>query len=240
MHAKDILKQTKHRPFSYPNSPWKFYQEWNNAIFLHWEVTPELIMPLIPKGLDLDTINGKTWVSLVAFDMTNIGIKNLPKAPYISDFHEINIRVYTICKGKHNVHFIGIEGSKKSSCKILKTLSKLPYQYSKMKRTPICYESKNEASNNSFFIEFKLENSSISKDKTDLWLTERYTLVQDQQNTIMEYDVHHLEWPLQVISIEKLEVNYPRFNQLIGHKPDRVHYSSGVKVLTWNKKKHIL
>jgi len=240
MHVKDILKQTKHRPFSYPDQPWKFYQEWNNAIFLHWKVNPELIIPLIPKGLGLDTINGKTWVSLVAFDMNNIGIRNLPKAPYISDFHEINIRIYTIFKGKPNVHFISIEGSKKSSCKILKNLSKLPYQYSKMKRTSCSYESINQATNNLFYIEFKLESTPIIKDKTDLWLTERYALVKDYQDQIVEYDVHHLEWPLQTIGIENLEINYTLFSQLIGGKPDRVHYSTGVKVLTWDKKKHIV
>jgi uncharacterized protein YqjF (DUF2071 family) len=218
MIAKDILKQTKHRAFMYPQRPWKFYQEWNKAIFLHWEVAPKLIQSLIPKGLGLDTIHGKTWISLVAFDMNNVGIRHLPKPPYVTDFHEINIRVYTICKGKPNVYFLSMEGSKRSSCKVLKTLFKLPYQYSKMKRHLFSYESKNKVSNNSFYIEFKLENTPISKDETDIWLTERYALVQDYRTNIIEYDVHHLEWPMQAITVEKLELNYPQFNQLIGRK----------------------
>ena len=240
MKPKAILEHIEHRPFQLASRPWKFYQEWNKVIFLHWEVNPELIRPLIPQGLDLDIINDKTWISLVAFDMNNIGIRNFYKAPYISDFHEINIRVYTICNGKPNVHFLSIEASKRSSCKILKTLSKLPYQHSEMNRTLHSYESKNEKSNNTFFIEYKLEDSPINKDKTDLWLTERYALVQEQRNKIIEYDVHHLEWPMQAISIEKLKLNYPKFNELIGRNPDRVHYSKGVQVLTWDKKKHLL
>jgi hypothetical protein len=106
-----------------------------------------------------------------------------------------------------------------------------------MKRSLVSYESKNEALKNSFYIEFKLENTPISKDETDIWLTERYALVQDYRTNIIEYDVHHLEWPMQAITVEKLELNYPQFNQLIGRKPDRVNYSTGVQVLTWDKKR---
>lgn len=240
MNARDILKETKHRTFVYPDRPWKYYQEWNRAIFLHWEVEPNLILPMLPKDIQLDTINKKTWLSIVAFDMNNIGSRIMPKPPYISDFHEINIRTYVQHESKPGVYFLNMEGSKRSSCKVLKALSKLPYQYSKMKRTPFTFESRNNASNDSFYIEFKIEHTPVNKDEADVWLTERYTIHQDYKNNIMEYDVHHLEWPLQAISIEKLEINYPQFSKIIGGKPDRVHYSTGVKVLTWDRKKHIL
>jgi uncharacterized protein YqjF (DUF2071 family) len=237
MNAKDILKQTKHRAFMYPSRSWKFYQEWNNTIFLHWEVAPSLIQPYLPESLKLDTINGKTWISLVAFDMNHVGLRSMPKLPYVSNFHEINIRAYTICEGKPSVYFLNMEGSKRSSCVVLKVLSKLPYRYSKMKRTSFSYESENRTSNDFFYIEYGLENQPILKDETDLWLTERYTLLQDYKHHIIEYDVHHLEWPMQRIRIKNLELDYPRFNPLIQNEPDRVHYSTGVQVLTWDKKR---
>jgi hypothetical protein len=92
-------------------------------------------------------------------------------------------------------------------------------------------------SNEFFYVEFALQNHSISKDETDLWLTERYALFQDYQSHIIEYEVHHLEWPMQEIKIKKLELEYPRFNSLLHNNPDRVHYSTGVQVLTWDKKR---
>ena len=238
MKASEILKHTKHRPFKAPKRSWKFYQEWNKAIFMHWEIEPKLITSLLPRGLELDTINGKTWVSLVAFDMNNIGVRSLPKMPHISDFHEINIRVYIAYKGKPAVYFLNMEGSKRSSCSILKMISKFPYQYSKMKRTSFSYESENDTQNDSFYTEYRLDHNVINKDETDIWLTERYAVFQDYKNNIIEYDVHHAEWPIESIDIKKLKLNYPKFNHLIHNKPDRIHYSKGVKVLTWDKKKH--
>ncbi|RKE98667.1 YqjF family protein [Ichthyenterobacterium magnum] len=239
MKASELLKHTKHRPFEIPKRPWKFYQEWNKAIFLHWEVNPELIKPMLPKGVKLDVLNGKTWVSLVAFDMNNIGIRSLPKLPHISDFFEINIRVYTVCNRKPSVYFLSMEGSKKSSCKVLKAVSKFPYRYSEMKRTNFNYDSKNTINNDHFYTEYRL-GDQLHKDDTDIWLTERYAVFQDHKKNLIEYDVHHIEWPLQSISLKNLVVNYPKFNHIINNNPDRVHYSKGVQVITWDKKKHTL
>jgi len=238
MKVKDILNQTGHRPFDYPLRSWKYYQEWNNTLFFHWNVEPELIEPFLPKGMQIDLINGKTWISLVAFDMNNIGIKKIPKLPHISDFQEINIRTYVIYNEKPSVYFLNMEGSKRTSCSILKALSRFPYRYSKMKRNSFSFESKNTAHNDSFYTEYRLGDTNHNKDKTDIWLTERYAVFQDYKKSIIEYDVHHLEWPMQNIDIKKLEVNYPRFNHIINNTPDRIHYSKGVKVLTWGKRKH--
>ena len=237
MKASELLTYKKHRPFNYPSRSWKYYQEWNDALFLHWEVDCKLVESLIPNGLELDIINGKTWVSLVAFDMNNIGIRSLPKLPHISDFHEINIRVYVSYKGKPSVYFLSMEGSKRSSCKVLKTISKFPYRYSKMKRTAFSYTSKNKKYSDAFYAEYRLENNPVIKDETDVWLTERYAVFQDNKNDIIEYDVHHAPWPIEAINIKKLDVNYPRFNHLIHNQPHKIHYSKGVQVLAWDKKR---
>jgi hypothetical protein len=42
---------------------------------------------------------------------------------------------------------------------------------------------------------------------------------------------------MQGITIKNLELDYPKLNPLIENKPDRAHYSSGVQVLTWDKKR---
>ena len=38
MTIREILKTTDHRPWEIPAENWKYYQEWNHSIFLHWEV----------------------------------------------------------------------------------------------------------------------------------------------------------------------------------------------------------
>lgn len=63
-----------HRPFP-PNSakPWVYYQEWNNALFLHFKVPEAVLEPSIPQGLTLDSFESSCWVSLVAFTMNKVG-----------------------------------------------------------------------------------------------------------------------------------------------------------------------
>ncbi len=236
MELNQIQQQISHRPFECPDKEWKFYQEWNKAIFLHWEVNPEQIEPFLPKEMNPDIINGKTWISLVAFNMNKIGIRHMPKVPYISDFLEINIRVYVVCNNKPSVYFLSMEGSKRSSCKILKTISKFPYRYSKMSRDDFTYKSRNKMFHDALNIEYDLSERQVEKDETDLWLTERYAVFQDYKKYIIEYDVHHIEWPMRTINIKHLVLDYPRFNHIITNQPDKVHYSPGVQVLTWDKR----
>lgn len=240
MRASELLNNKNHRSFEYPKRSWKFYQEWNKAIFLHWKVKPEAVQQLLPQSVSLDTIDGNAWISLVAFDMNHIGVRSLPKMPHISDFHEINIRTYITCKGKPSVYFLSMEGSKRSSCKILKAISKFPYEPSKMRRTDFSYESTNAKAGNSFELIYRVKHGTFHKDETDKWLTERYAVFQEHHGKLIEYDVHHLEWPLQTIAIKELKIDYPKFKHFINNRPVRMHYSEGVKVLTWNKRKHRL
>ncbi len=71
----------------------------------------------------------------------------------------------------------------------------------------------------------------------DRWLTERYALFQDTDDSINEFEIHHLEWPINELDINKLELNYSRFKKLIDKNPSRTHYSKGVKVIAWGKNK---
>ena len=129
MKIKEILNTQNHRSWKMPDEGWKYYQEWNNAIFLHWQVDLEELKKFVPKELEIDLFDGKAWVSLVAFSMEKIRHKNLPYFPPISDFEEINIRTYIKSKRKTGVYFLSIEGGKTISCKLAKAMSELPYRY---------------------------------------------------------------------------------------------------------------
>src|SRR5690606_33910061 len=128
-----------HRPWNLPSGNWKYYQEWNDGIFLHWQVDYNELKKLVPDDLEIDLFDGKPWVSLVAFTMEKIRPKNLPAFPPISDFHEINIRTYVKLNNKTGVYFLSIEGGKKLSCIMAKGISELPYRFSNIKRTKNTY-----------------------------------------------------------------------------------------------------
>ena len=233
MNIKNILGSTEHRPWLIPQENWKYYQEWNKAIFLHWEVELSELKKYVPKELEIDTINGKPWVSLVAFSMEKIRPRNLPYFSPISNFHEINIRTYVKANNKTGVYFLSIEGGKKLSCKIAKLISKLPYRFSKIKKNKSTFKSFNKQYNDSLNISFSVGNTQKEKTPLDSWLTERYALFQDNKNSINEFEIHHLEWPISQLKIDKIEMNYERFKNLIKGTPNKISYSKGVQVVAW-------
>lgn len=237
MKIGEILSITGHRPWQLPNENWKFYQEWNDAIFIHWQVDYNELKKFIPEELEIDLYEGKPWVSLVAFSMERIRPKNLPSFNPISNFGEINIRTYIKSGYKTGVYFLSIEGGKILSCKVAKAISELPYRYSKMRRTINFYASENIVIGDKFEIQYMKGKEIKAKKELDRWLTERYALFQDTEDWINEFDVHHVEWPIQELEIINMTIDYPKFNKLIKGSPDRVHYSKGVQVIAWGKNK---
>lgn len=237
MTTQEILNNTGHRPWDMPTDSWRFYQEWNNAIFLHWQVELADLEEFVPKELEIDLFEGKPWISVVAFTMEKIRPKHLPSFPPISNFDEINIRTYVKSNNKTGVYFLSIEGGKKLSCIVAKTVSELPYRFSKIKRTTNQYSSSNSEFNENLDIQFTVGSKIKEKSEMENWLTERYALFQDTEKSINAFEIHHLEWQINAVELKKLNINYPRFNTLIKNNPDKVQYSNGVKVLAWGKNK---
>ncbi|HAD98819.1 MAG TPA: hypothetical protein DCG19_15505 [Cryomorphaceae bacterium] len=233
MKTREILNQKDHRPWALPTGKWKYYQEWNEAIFLHWRVEEAILRKMVPDELEIDRFEGEAWVSAVAFSMKNVRPRKLPAFPPLSDFDEINIRTYVRCNHKPGVYFLSIEAGSKAACSIAKTLSGLPYQHAEINRKEGQYISLNRAKANEFKVCYTRGSSVPSKMERDCWLTEKYALFQEQGNRINAYDIHHVEWPLTEITIRELHIDYPALQGLIHGKPDTVHYSSGVQVLAW-------
>lgn len=97
------------------------------------------------------------------------------------------------------------------------------------------YRSSNSEFGDKLDIKFKIREA-IQKTKLEGWLTEHYALFKDSKNFINEYETHHQEWPIRKAIVENIELNYPRFETLIGRKPDLVNYSEVVKLIAWKKK----
>ena len=98
-------------------------------------------------------------------------------------------------------------------------------------------QSQNAKFSDKLDIEFKIGNELTQKTELDKWLTERYALFQDTDNSIIEYELHHSEWTINEIDLGDLVLNYPRFKSLFHGKPTKAHYSKGVQVLAWGKMK---
>ncbi len=234
--AKDILRETSHRPWEIPQGQWSYYQEWNEALFLHWKIPVEIIQELIPTGLTLDTFNGNAWVSVVAFTMEDIRPFALPSVSFVSDFYEINVRTYVVNNGKAGVYFVNIEAQKMLSVFLAKALSGLPYEKSDMRRAAGYYKSDNHYKG--FSLEASYDEGETAYDLTplDKWLVERYCLFVNNNDELYCYEIHHLPWEIRKVKLDKLQLNYKIGNLAIGStSPDLTHYSPGVQVLAWKR-----
>jgi len=235
---KEILNDTSHRPFAMPEGNWAYYQEWNRALFLHWVVPYELLRKYVPSNLNIDTIDGKCYVSLVAFTMEKIRPKFLPSVGYISDFDEINVRKYIDNDHKKGVYFLNIEAGKLLSAFVAKTISGLPYEKAIIHRTDKMYHSENTKKGFTLDAAFEINQKITHKTDLDKWLTERYCLYLDKDNELYRYDIHHKEWQLKSVIMENLKVNYKVGNiNLNNLQPNLTHYSEGIKVIAWKRKK---
>ncbi|HAX48868.1 MAG TPA: DUF2071 domain-containing protein [Ignavibacteria bacterium] len=78
---------------------------WQDLVLITYDVDPELIAQHIPRGLEPDTIDGRAFISLVAFDFLDTKIKGV-KVPFHVNFPEINLRVYVKNADKRGVVFV--------------------------------------------------------------------------------------------------------------------------------------
>ncbi len=66
---------------------------WEDIIMANYEIDPEILIPFLPKGVELDLYEGKCYVSLVGFMFKNTKLFTIP-IPYFGNFEEINLRFY--------------------------------------------------------------------------------------------------------------------------------------------------
>ncbi|HVI48643.1 MAG TPA: DUF2071 domain-containing protein [Chitinophaga sp.] len=239
--ANQLLLASAHRPgWEAPATAWRWYQEWNKALFLHWKISPGIISRLLPAGLLADTINSDTWVSLVAFTMNATRPRSLVAVPLVSDFHEINLRTYVTDGQTPGVYFLSIEAQKYLSVLVARSFSGLPYQKADLLRTTgntPSYISRNTATGNYLDVSYTTGDQLPQKTALDTWLTERYAVYHEDNNRLYRYDVHHKEWPLSVPKMINVSVAYNTGPlRLHTDNLNLVHYSEGVEVIAWAKK----
>ncbi|MGK0431361.1 MAG: hypothetical protein ACJA0V_000492 [Planctomycetota bacterium] len=108
---------------------------WEDLLFLHWPVDPDLIRPHLPDDLELDTFDGKAWLGVVPFMMAGTRFRWLPPAPTASRFPECNLRTYVRSKrnpahnGRPGVWFFSLDAQSRLAVAGARFGFGLPYFY---------------------------------------------------------------------------------------------------------------
>lgn len=67
--------------------------EWRYLAMINYEIDPAILQPLVPRGTELDSWQGKTFVSEVGFMFLNTQVMGVA-IPFHRNFEEINLRFY--------------------------------------------------------------------------------------------------------------------------------------------------
>jgi uncharacterized protein YqjF (DUF2071 family) len=67
--------------------------EWRDVLMLNYEVPPELLLGHVPRGTELDLLDGKALISIVGFRFLKTRVYGIP-IPGHGAFEEVNLRFY--------------------------------------------------------------------------------------------------------------------------------------------------
>lgn len=68
--------------------------EWRDLVMLNYEAEPGILRRFVPRGVELDTFDGRTFVSLVGFRFLRTKLYGFLAVPFHSNFDEVNLRFY--------------------------------------------------------------------------------------------------------------------------------------------------
>ena len=224
------------------------YQEWSNLLFAHWRVPVELLRPLIPRELEIDTFDGEAWLGLVPFHMTGVRPAWCPALPFVSEFHETNIRTYVHFKGRDpGVWFISLDAACRIALEVARWKWHLNYYHSEMELV--------RDGNNVRYCSRRVDGRSPRRAEVDIsatigealnpqpgvsvepgtlehFLAERYVLyADDHRGRLLRGRVHHSPYPLRSAEIVSCRQTLASAAEVpVSGQPDHVLFSEGVTV----------
>lgn len=78
-------------------SPVFLTAEWKNLAMLNYAIDPAVLTPFVPSGTELDSWNGRTFISIVGFHFENTRVYRIP-FPRHRNFEEVNLRFMSAAK----------------------------------------------------------------------------------------------------------------------------------------------
>jgi len=204
-----------------PDAPVVLRQDWHHLAFLHWEVPPNLLQSLLPPGLDLDTFDGKAYAGLVPFTMSGVRPVLTPPLPWISSFHEINVRTYVHRQGRDpGVWFFSLDASSSIAVAAARAAYNLPYFHSHIEFVAshdpipvIDFASRRDDAHGAMPANSRIRYCGMEGIVThavpgtiEHFLVERYILyAADEHKRLYRARVHHQPYPLQRADLLELD-----------------------------------
>ena len=204
-----------------PDQTVLMHQNWHHLLFLHWQVPAAALQRLIPPELTIDTFEGNAYIGLIPFTMTGVRAVMTPPLPWISSFHEVNVRTYVHRDGREpGVWFFSLDASSSIAVAAARAAYKLPYFHSdiefQVSNDPlptIDFSSQRSDPQGTMPANARIRYqpmegivTAASPGTIEHFLIERYILyTRDADHHLYRARVHHQPYPVQRADLLELE-----------------------------------
>ncbi|HEV7238907.1 MAG TPA: DUF2071 domain-containing protein [Thermoanaerobaculia bacterium] len=252
MHQHDAIDRIS--PTLEPDEQVLMHQNWHHLLFLHWEIPPQELQALIPPRLTIDTFEGKAYIGLVPFTMTGVRPILTPSLPWISSFHEVNVRTYVHLEGRDpGVWFFSLDASSRIAVAAARAAYHLAYFAAEMDfrvgegaLPTIEFDSRRDDARGTMpanaHIRYRASEGPTkpaAPGTLEHFLIERYILyAQDDDRRLFRARVHHQPYPVQraeVLALDETLVWASRVRRT--ENVDLRHYAREVNVKVYPLKK---
>jgi uncharacterized protein len=219
------------------------HQNWGKLLFLHWRIDEQLLRPLIPAQLEIDTFDGSAWIAVTPFTMWDIRALPpfLPALPGLSSMHELNVRTYVYVDNVPGVWFFSLDCNSYAAALAARTFFFLPYYDAEIELEQegkrIEYSSeRTEEPPAEFSASWKIGATLpySHPGSLEFFLTERYCLYSERDGELYRGRIYHEPWPLQKASLSSLESSMVESLGLPTPKGEPLlHYAEEISVDIW-------
>lgn len=218
------------------------HQNWGKLLFMHWPIKAELLRPLIPERLTIDTFEGEAWIAIAPFTMWGVRPVFTPPVPFLSHLHETNVRTYVHLDGVPGVWFFSLDANSSIAVMGARTLFHLPY-----------FNARIELDEDDGVINYALNRTDKPRAELEaswtigearpesepgslaFFLTERYCLyAKDSSEQLYRSRIHHAPWPLQNAELNSLRSTMIESHALPTPEGEPLlHYAEALAVEIW-------
>ena len=213
---------------------------WDELTFLHYSYPPAAVQALLPRGLTVETRQGKAWISLVPFFL-RVGLPRLSSVPWFSRFAETNVRTYVRSEdGTSGIWFFSLDAARLGAVLVARATYRLPYFWSRMRTersgSSVRYECRRRwpgprGATSVVEVEVGERFEPAELSELDHFLTARWALFSAPVAGLRHARASHDPWPLHRATVLRCDdelVTAAGLPDPVG--PPLVHWSPSVEV----------
>lgn len=228
--------------------------EWRKLILVNYVVSQELLQKYVPSGTQLDTWNGKCYVSLVGFLFKDTRVLGM-KIPGHINFEEVNLRFYVKREVdgevRRGVVFIREIVPKPAITFVANTIYKENYVTRKMDRKVeftdqdllVKYSWMEDGQEQQFSVNAELDPVGFELGSEEEFITEHYWgYAMIDKNRTNEYEVTHPRWLVYPVKEHAVQVDFSlvygeEFSVLNDLDPNSIFLAEGSEITVESKKR---